>query len=547
MRTKSALWMGLCAVGVVLGACSDAGEGAGGEPLADELPFTSDQATLLKFEFDGEFVSSSSFNLEQSAKDQLLYTIGHLNGDRAVGRLDKLVITNIKATRQDDGRNLVKYHAVMPVGWGSKTNLPKSYALVIPRDVDFDGLERFTESYGHGSCVDFGAHDVDSGSMWYYYRPNQSGCTLADADVVRFNATVTVSPENTEGKYPEYHKVWEDNELSVIAIFGKFEDGATTASDAGISAYNKFVSTIRTSFKTKQTVTPANTPSTAGVGFPDVTITAELEGGRKLNVTALLVDNVASTGPAFDTRYSSLSGNADMIFYNGHAGLGQNVRALAKKGKFLPGKYQVFFMNGCDTFAYVDGHLATTRALINPDDPTGTKYMDMVTNVMPSFFHSMPNASLAMIRGLLSRDTPKTYQEIFKDIDRSEVVVVTGEEDNVFKPGGPVQEAWTLTQKSSVARGEMVTFVTPATLPAGEYTIAIVEDAAAPGGDADLYIGLGKVPTLSTYDFRPWLDGSNEEVRFTLTAPTKVNVMVHGYEDASQATASFTLTGKKTK
>jgi hypothetical protein len=152
-----------------------------------------------------------------------------------------------------------------------------------------------------------------------------------------------------------------------------------------------------------------------------------------------------------------------------------------------------------------------------------------------------------MIRGLLSRDTPKTYQEIFKDIDRSEVVVVTGEEDNVYKPGGPVQEAWTLTQKSSVARGEMVTFETPATLPAGEYTIAIVEDAAAPGGDADLYIGLGKVPTLSSYDFRPGLDGSNEEVRFTLTAPTKVNVMVHGYEDASQATASFTLTGKKTK
>jgi hypothetical protein len=51
----------------------------------------------------------------------------------------------------------------------------------------------------------------------------------------------------------------------------------------------------------------------------------------------------------------------------------------------------------------------------------------MVNNVMPSYFHSMPYASLALMDGLLNHDQPETYDEIFKDIDRSEVVVVVGE------------------------------------------------------------------------------------------------------------------------
>src|SRR5262249_48641756 len=98
----------------------------------------------------------------------------------------------------------------------------------------------------------------------------------------------------------------------------------------------------------------------------------------------------------------------------------------------------IIFMNGCDTFAYVDGSLAQTRARINEDDPTGTKYMEFVTNAMPSFFASMPNASMSLVKGLLSTSRPMTYDKIFKNIDSAEMVLVTGEEDNVFTPGMPI-------------------------------------------------------------------------------------------------------------
>ncbi|NUO48234.1 MAG: hypothetical protein HOV80_05175, partial [Polyangiaceae bacterium] len=70
------------------------------------------------------------------------------------------------------------------------------------------------------------------------------------------------------------------------------------------------------------------------------------------------------------------------------------------------------------------------------------------------------------------------------------------------------------------------------------------EDQSAPGGDADIYVRFGQKPTTDSYDFRPWLDGSNEEVRFTLEQATQVFVMVQGYESAAQESAAFKLSGR---
>ena len=91
------------------------------------------------------------------------------------------------------------------------------------------------------------------------------------------------------------------------------------------------------------------------------------------------------------------------------------------KGAFVPGKYLIWFMNGCDTFAYVDRSLANRRALLNADDPGGTKYMDTVTNVMAGYFRSLGPTSLTLLRALVdARDRsapPKTYEQIFQSID----------------------------------------------------------------------------------------------------------------------------------
>jgi hypothetical protein len=534
MRTRFAFFASI----LLATGCSAASNDA--EVGDTDQDFSSNQATQLDFEFDGELLTDFVFGSpRQQIQDQMLYTIGHLNADRAVGRLDKLELSNIQQSQQA-GKTRVTYHAKLPVAWGSKTNLPTSYTFRVPKDVSFQALRDFTEKYKH-DCVDFGAHDVDSGSMWYYYRPRSFSCHIADADVVSFTATASRSTNNTTGKYPEYHKVWEDNQLNVVSIFGKYEDGKTDASDAGIAAYNSFVRGIRSELsRFNLTTEPAQVPVDPGVAAPDVTFHATLAGGRQVNVTALLVDNVRSAGAAFDRRYEQLSANADIIAYNGHAGLGQNVRALANKGRFVPGKYVIVFMNGCDTFAYVDGSLAQARARLNPDDPTGTKYMEFVTNAMPAFFSSMPNASLSLIRGLMKFDAPLTYDQIFQSVDRSQVVLVTGEEDNVFQPGNPPPPPppgnWNgMDESGSVARGEEKRFQTPS-LPAGTYQFQI--DGT---GDADLYVRRGSAPTTASWDCRPYTGSSRESCTVTLSDPAEVHVMVRGYAAAS----TFHLVGRK--
>jgi hypothetical protein len=385
----------------ILSGCATALPSAADVPFAkgegaDGAADSSAEAVFLDLAFDGELVSDSRWSPEEQIESQLIYTMGLINGERGVSRLDRVVLTDVRV-EPTDGRYLITYSATLPIAWGRRTAIPTELTLRLPRDVSPAGLDRFTELYAH-TCVDYGAHDVTAGSFWYYYRPARSGCSLAAEDIIAPIAGVTVSDIGTTGRFPEYDMVWSDDVLHVVAVFGKYEDGATTSSDAGIAAYNRFLREVQTLLGARELTTePESFARDPGVSVPDVTFRAPLEGGRSIEIVALLVDNVRTAGRTFDTRFGALSTRADLIVYNGHAGLGANVRALAQKGRWTAGQYAIVFMNGCDTYAYVDSALWDAHSAINPDDPEGTKYMDIVMNAMPAYFSSMPRATMAMV------------------------------------------------------------------------------------------------------------------------------------------------------
>lgn len=534
----------LAAAALAAPACAVDGDVYDGEEVKSEdgKADSSALAVFVDFEFEGTLLVESSWNDTATVQDQLLYTVGHLNWDNSVGRVDKAVITNIRKTNVG-GKTEIKYKAKLPVAWGKRNAIPNTYELILPKDISSAGQEAFATKYGH-KCVDFGAHDVDAGSMFYYYRPKTSGCSIDSADVVKATAMVSPSPNSTTGKYPEIDKVWEDGVLNVVAIFGKYEDGATTASDAGIDGYNDFVAAMKSELANRNLTTiPATVPTAPGVAAPDIEFNATLPDGKKVKVVALLTDNV-NTGlsqPAFRARYEALSTRADYIVYNGHAGLGTNVRALAQRGKWVAGQYVVVYMNGCDTFAYIDDALFNSHKAVNPDDTTGYKYIDIINNSMPAFFHSMTGATMSIFRGLMAYQAPQTYEQMFRGVDSSQVVMVTGEQDNVFVPGGgggPQPGTWGGISETglSLAKNATKKWTTP-TLAAGKYNFTIASEGS---GDADLYVQIGREPTLTDYACRPYKTGSNESCTVELPGSSTISVMVRGY-----SAAKFKITGKK--
>ncbi|MEJ7604411.1 MAG: hypothetical protein WKG01_41525, partial [Kofleriaceae bacterium] len=303
-------------------ACTDpvadpyAGEAVKDDSKAD----ASELAVFVDATWQGRLITTSSWNDEATVEAQLFYTVGQLNGMKSVGRIDKAEVTDIVKTMVD-GRVQITYTAKLLVAWGKRDAVPDTIPLKLPLDVSSAGQSAFASKYGV-KCVDFSAHDVTSGSMFYYYRPARSGCVIDPADVHTALATVSPSPIQTTGKFPEYHKVWEDGRLEVVAIFGKYKSGVTSNGDAGISAYNRFSTAIKTELAPHPVVSiPATVPTSPGVGVPDIEYTATLPDGKLVHVTALLTDDIRSAlmQPVFRARYEALTTRADYIAYNGHA------------------------------------------------------------------------------------------------------------------------------------------------------------------------------------------------------------------------------------
>ena len=307
---------------------------------------------------------------------QLLYTVGQLNGKNSVGRLDQVEITE-SATEETPEGCRITYEARMPVAWGTGKDAPETYTLILPRNLGWDAQDAFVEKYTK-TCLARGAYDVDSGVFWYYYRPERDGCNLDASDVVEIPATLSPNAQETEGMYPEYDKVWEDDTLNVVAIFGKAVEDSE-GYDSGIRGmWNLRVLSKKNSVSLISTEAFGEGENASNV------VKAELPDGKKVNVHIFMIRSVSAATDEFWEQYEALTPTADYIVYNGHSGLGQNVRNLARKGSWQTGQYAIVFMNGCDTYAYIDSALADAHADVNEDDPEGTKYLDIVANAMPA-------------------------------------------------------------------------------------------------------------------------------------------------------------------
>ncbi len=524
----------VAALGVLAASCVP-GELSGGDTSSDGRgkADSSAVATFLSFELEGELLASAGADPVEQIREQLFYTVGPLNQLDSVGRLDKLVASEVKATEAEGGKARISYRAVLPVAWGQRDRVPEQHTFVLPRDVSYGGIAAFFEKY-KDSCSAPGAHDMDASVFWYDYRSDRPGCQPDEQDVVRVTARVRPNPLEVTGRFPEYHKVWEDDTLRVISIYGLDKaENAGSESDLGVRSYRLFVEQMLELLAPYAPETEPALPS-KWAETPQLTIRASLGGGKRIEVTAFLVSRMTSTTAAFDQAYNKLSGSADLIAYNGHSGVGANIRALARKGSWVRGQYAIVFMNGCDTFAYQDSALADAHKAVNPDETTGTKYVDLVLNAMPAGWNFYrDDATTVLVKGLLRHDAPRTFERMLLDFPSDQVALVAGDEDNVFVPGYPgdstaADDAWQgLDERAVLASGEELRRETPKLAP-GRYELRL-----SGGGDADLYLRVGTPASTEIWDCRPARFGSAETCRVDLPTAAPLHVLVRGKAESS--------------
>jgi len=319
---------------------------------------------------DQELVSNSSSHavIKSIIQDQFRYSVGQLNGYEGVADLNRIEIEILEVRAQSGGKFLARYSAKLIIAWPKDASQPASIDLILPSGIDYRSLLEFFYTYNKPECRALESHDVVFGNFWYYYRPNNSDCSL-DTDpnpeyANRVPMTLSLSDENTTGKFPEYEKVWEDKRLIATAIFGKFDAKNSTNSDAGVRAY-RFMYQSLLNFFGNPVSNSVGPDDIVGVDTPEISLEFNSELGI-VEVHLLLVAQISSPSAEFVTTYNRLTRKSDFIAYSGHSGLGGNIRALARMGQFEPNQYQIFLINGCDTFAYVDHSLRDAHAAANP-------------------------------------------------------------------------------------------------------------------------------------------------------------------------------------
>jgi hypothetical protein len=430
MRLRTLLPVALLALSSSLVAACAAPSGDDAEAGNDAI--TSNDGKILDFTFKGEVVASAETKARPAILSQLAYTQGILTtNERGNGHVGHVILTDVVETPVAGGKKSITYTAQLPVAWPKTGNaVPASYDLPVPKDVT--ALEAFNAKYD-GKC---GQDEYGQSDFWHDWNPKAEGCVIADADVTRSRATVKPFAGETSGKYPEYDQMWKDGELDVVIIFGLISGSVDTDDDPGVGEYKRFVTGSQGLLTGAAVKTNTKTASV----LRDTTITGKVTVAgqqRPVKIDVLLVHEMQSVGPDFDTRYDPISEKADLVMYDGHAGLGKNVNALMRKGKVTAGKYQLVLLNGCQTFAYIDTAMNDRRIEANgaTNDPAGTKFMDVVGNALPGYTNNLTNMSMTLLRASVKSDTaPKNFNELLSEMPEEHLVVVFGEEDNRFHP-----------------------------------------------------------------------------------------------------------------
>jgi hypothetical protein len=402
-----------------LGACTAETQSLPEDDVAD---LTSNDGKLFDFAFMGEVLASKDAPVRESVIAQLQYIQGMLTTDvKGNGQIGFAKLTGVTETREGEKKR-IKYTATVPVVWPKERATPKTYTLALPADVS--GLDAFNAKYD-GSC---GVSEYGQSTFWHDFNPKATGCKLGNDDAISTRVTVKRSAQASLGKLPEYAEILKDDVVDIVAVFGSISNNSES-DEGSVEMENVLLETAATLKNVvRKDAGQSNSVIKSSVLTGDVSI---LGKNRKVSLTALFISELSTTGKDFDDIYVPASEKADLIVYSGHSGLGANINALAEKTRVAAGKYQMLYLNGCQSFAYMGRALHDKKISANgpSKDPNGTKFLDVVANALPAYGDN-GSTGLALYTAILKQDRPQSYNDILKTFSRIHLAAVFGEEDN---------------------------------------------------------------------------------------------------------------------
>ncbi len=451
---------------VILTACSQKSDGLSVADSTIALYSTNGREVRVSFAAKYRTTSSILTDLENITEfdkstvedllipETLLYLFGPLT-ERSIGgpkRDAKIIVDWKSAKKLENGEIELGYQ--YSATWLVKKSIQSDFELPVP----FNTESTFSEKW-KVNCGDHSPSHQTRGFYWYYWDPNRYGCDQKLDEHYQI-VTVTQLSENipTLASYPQYadllKSAGKENNLAMTFAFGYVTDKTNsdpqTDTDSGMLEYQKFVRIVRSSLvlkKLKATETPILQKEYKGAVRPEQKIGVRFVA-KKGDVTVTIKVVAAAEIDQMELFAKSYAHDHDGFFgWFGHSRVGSGFDSANFQSMVISDpdyysitpNYQIIYWGGCNSYSYYSSPFFENKANANPlNDPKGTKGLDIISNVLPSYFsYNAANARMAF-DSLLNWERNDSYQTIVNKIDkyalsRGSLVLVNvlGDEDNV--------------------------------------------------------------------------------------------------------------------
>lgn len=282
-------------------------------------------------------------------------------------------------------------------------------------------------------CFRTDGHAIAPFNFFYFYDPYSRPKCL---ELTKSFLNAITKPELVEMAqvpvYPEFQELFKGTQIKAVVAFSK---------GAPPWGKNNFLSLKNDLFRRGYQIAEQH----GDTNFIFKKMVGAGSQRRAFLVHILYEDSVDKIEQIF--AKGALS-DADLIFYSGHSGYGDNLFQLFNPSSNFPKRrYQIFFLQSCVSYTYATSNLLAAKALLDLD--LDSYYVDTITTARSAYFHYFfPIISYTLSFFEKAANTYGTksmkdfsYQRLITDIDDIETdpsikayYTVAGEEKNRFNP-----------------------------------------------------------------------------------------------------------------